>query len=242
MFKHIQKGNYIRYFSQSHDWTLPTGHDTGIKIYNCVTKTKVPLIVQDQNLTKWYSCGPTVYDSSHIGHGACYTKLDIIQNILKKYFKLNLVTVMNITDIDDKIIKRSNELKLSTTQIANKYEKEFFSDLSLLQVQKPDIIVRVSENINLIIKFIDQLNKKNYAYKSGDSVYFDVTKYNNYGKLQNVGDITNNKTGLKKSSADFALWKGSKPDEPFWESPWGNGRPGWHIECSALATHLFGKY
>lgn len=228
-----------------HKWVKPEGSDTGIKIYNCISKSKEPLIVNKYNCLKWYTCGPTVYDSSHVGHASCYVKLDIIQKILTNYFKLNLVTVMNITDIDDKIIKRASEMKTDFKTIAEKYEKDFFQDLDNLGVAKPDVVIRVTENVNLIIDFIKRLMENDFAYKAKDnSVYFNVEYCQSYGKLQAFGreELEKNKSSIKKSVMDFAVWKSSQEGEPFWSSPWGNGRPGWHIECSALASHVLGNF
>lgn len=230
-------------FHSLHSWRKPNGFDTGIKIYNCITRNKEPLIIKNKNLVTWYTCGPTVYDSSHVGHASCYVKLDTIQKILRNYFKYNLVTVMNITDVDDKIIARANQMKKMCKDVANMYEKEFFEDLKDLGIQKPNIILRVTDNMDIIIDFIKQLESKGQAYKAADnSVYFSVDKIN-YGKLVNIGGETKQKTkkGLKRNEMDFALWKESKEGEPYWHSPWGKGRPGWHIECSALATHALGK-
>lgn len=229
----------------SHNWTKPEGYDTGIKIYNCITKSKEPFIVKNKHHLTWYTCGPTVYDSAHVGHASCYMKLDIIQKILKNYFKFNLVTVMNITDIDDKIIKRANEIKSDHKTLADKFEQEFWDDLIKLGIPQADIVIRVTENIKLIIDFIRKLEKDGFAYKAIDnSVYFDVDSYKYYGKLQNLGreELESKKKSIKKSVMDFALWKNSQPGEPFWNSPWGDGRPGWHIECSTLASHVLGQY
>ncbi|KAG5885771.1 hypothetical protein JTB14_031207 [Gonioctena quinquepunctata] len=228
----------------NHSWTLPKGVDTGIKVYNCVTKNKEPLIVGNKNIVTWYTCGPTVYDSSHIGHASCYCKLDIVQKILKDYFKCNLVTVMNITDIDDKIIKKASNTRSSYKEIAEKYEKEFWDDLNDLGITKPNIVLRVTENIDLIIDFIKKLEENGQAYKASDnSVYFSVREFERYGKLLRIPSETEDKQNtVKKSTMDFALWKSCKVEgEPYWNSPWGNGRPGWHIECSALASHYLGK-
>lgn len=230
-------------FHSLHSWRKPNGFDTGIKIYNCITRNKEPLIIKNKNLVTWYTCGPTVYDSSHVGHASCYVKLDTIQKILRNYFKYNLVTVMNITDVDDKIIARANQMKKMYKDVANMYEKEFFEDLKDLGIQKPNIILRVTDNMDIIIDFIKQLESKGQAYKAADnSVYFSVDKIN-YGKLVNIGGETKQKTkkGLKRNEMDFALWKESREGEPYWHGPWGKGRPGWHIECSALATHALGK-
>lgn len=225
------------------NWRKPEGLDTGIKVYNCITKTKEPLILTNHYL-KWYTCGPTVYDSAHIGHASCYMKLDIIQQILKKYFKINLVTVMNITDIDDKIIRKAVELKSNFKVVAVKYEKEFWKDLASLGIPRPDIVIRVTENIDLIINFIRELENKGFAYKAKDnSVYFNVNSFKSYGKLQNFGreELNTKQSSIKKSVMDFAVWKSTEEGEPCWSSPWGSGRPGWHIECSTLASYLLGK-
>ncbi|XP_018318658.1 probable cysteine--tRNA ligase, mitochondrial isoform X2 [Agrilus planipennis] len=230
-------GVYRRY---SHSWIKPIGQDTGIQIYNCIAKKKVPFITRNKEFLTWYTCGPTVYDSSHIGHASCYVKLDIIQRILRRYYNLNLITVMNVTDIDDKIIRRSKELKQSPTEVSRKYEKEFLNDLKILGIQMPDIMVRVTDKIDLIVRFIEKLLNDGYAYRSNDgSVYFDTSKLNCYGKLQNISKDSHEES-FKKSSADFALWKSAKPGEPYWETKWGPGRPGWHIECSALASFFLG--
>lgn len=242
-FKDVRRIKTIQ-FRFTHSWKKPEGLHTGIKIYNCITKTKEPLILTNKHYLKWYTCGPTVYDSAHIGHASCYMKLDIIQQILKKYFKINLVTVMNITDIDDKIIKKATEIKSNFKIVANKYEKEFFEDLINLGISQPDIVLRVTDNINLIISFIRELEDKGFAYKAKDnSIYFDVTSFKSYGKLQNIGkeELEKKQSSVKKSAMDFVLWKIGQEGEPSWTSPWGNGRPGWHIECSTLASHLLGK-
>ncbi|XP_044259627.1 probable cysteine--tRNA ligase, mitochondrial [Tribolium madens] len=233
--------NLLIFTRKTHRWVKPAGHDTGIKVFNCITRTKVPFIVKNKNLVTWYTCGPTVYDSSHIGHASCFVKLDIIQRILRHYFNLNVVTVMNITDIDDKIIARANTSKVSTSELAKKFETEFWKDLDALEVNRPDCVLRVTENMEIIKDFIRKLVDNGKAYKSEDSsVYFDVGAYDNYAKLQNIGEDAPEPSKFKKSKMDFALWKGAKPNEVSWDSPWGKGRPGWHIECSALASHILG--
>nr|CAH7714668.1 unnamed protein product [Callosobruchus chinensis] len=224
-----------------HCWVKPNGYDTGVKLYNCITKQKEPLIVRNKNCITWYTCGPTVYDSSHIGHASCYVKLDIIQRILRDYFKYNLVTVMNITDIDNKIIRRAYEKNVSCADIVKKYEDEFWKDMTALRVAEPSVVLRVTENMKLIVDFIQKLVNENKAYQAPDnSVYFSVDTCKKYGKLQNIGKVDDKKSTIKRSASDFALWKSSE-DEPFWSSPWGNGRPGWHIECSALASKAIGS-
>lgn len=179
--------------------------------------------------------GPTVYDSAHIGHASTYVRLDIIQRILRDYFDINLVTCMNITNIDDKIINRSKQIGKNWRQLADEYENEFWEDLNRLNVVHPDIKLRVTEKIPEIIKFIEGIERKQMTKVGPDgSVYFKTTCYQNYGKLHNVS-LTD------PSTSEFALWKAAKEDEPFWESKYGNGRPGWHIECSTLASLVFGS-
>lgn len=180
--------------------------------------------------------GPTVYASAHIGHASTYVRLDIIQRILRNYFNINLITCMNITNIDDKIIKRSKESGKNWKQLGDEYELEFWQDLDKLNVKQPDIKLKVTDEIPKIIKFIEEIENKGFTKTSADgSVYFRTSAYNNYGKLHNVvlKDI---------ELAEFALWKAAKEDEPFWESKWGKGRPGWHIECSTLASMMFGSH
>lgn len=181
--------------------------------------------------------GPTVYDRAHIGHASTYVRLDILQRILRRHFNVNLVTCMNITNIDDKIIRKSLETGKDWKQIADEFEAEFWEDLTNLNVQHPDIKLRVTDKIPEIIRFIENIEKLGFAKQNvGDgSVYFKTSSYKNYGKLQNIA--------LEDPTlAEFALWKSAKPDEPYWDTKWGRGRPGWHIECSTLASLVFGKH
>lgn len=243
----------------SSEWQKPdlvNAYDTGINVYNCVHKGNVPLIVRKKQCVTWYSCGPTVYDDAHIGHAVCYMKSDIIQRILRHYFHLNLITAMNITDIDNKIIDRSRIEQIPWNDLAKKYEKDFWLEMNALGIQKADIILRVSESIPKIIKFIEQLLENKSAYVASDgSVYFENKQSN--GKLQNTLNsasetrtkLNATETSIRKSLRDFALWKCAKENEPQWDVPWKYenneststaGRPGWHTECSAMATDLFG--
>jgi cysteinyl-tRNA synthetase len=181
--------------------------------------------------------GPTVYDSAHIGHASTYVRLDILQRILRSRFGVNLITSMNITNIDDKIIKKSNETGRSWKVIADEYEAEFWKDLDSLNVKHPDIKLRVTDEIPKIIKFIEGIEQRGLTEKANDgSIYFKTSDYANYGKLQNV--VVEDSS----SAANFALWKGVKPGEPSWDTKWGPGRPGWHIECSTLASLVFGSH
>lgn len=219
---------------------------TQIRIYSCKDRTKVPLQLENppspSSFASFYTCGPTVYDSAHIGHASCYVRVDILQRILRDHFRVRLVTAMNVTDIDDKIIARASEDGKSWVDVSRYYEQEFWSDLEALNVRLPDVRLRVTDHIPAIIGFIEGLIRGGFAYMSKDrSIYFETSKYPEYGKLQNIPAEEAPKGG-KKSAADFALWKAVKPGEPSWESPFGPGRPGWHIECSTLASQIFGKH
>ncbi|CAK9813984.1 Cysteine--tRNA ligase, mitochondrial [Anthophora quadrimaculata] len=221
-------------------WLKPEGYETNITIYNSITKCKVPLILKNKNFLTWYICGPTVYDSAHIGHAVNYVNSDIIRRILSNHFNINVVMAMSITDIDDKIIAVSKEVKQDYKNITKHYEIEFFEDMKMLNVLKPHSYCRVTEYIPHIINFIKGITEKGNAYVAKDgSIYFDTNKYGMYGKLANP--VLDNIHPDKKSATDFCLWKAAKENEPFWESPWGNGRPGWHIECSTIASTVFGN-
>lgn len=246
-YDHIfsNQSNYLRGFCSKNNngskWKEPVGYDTGIKIYNCVAKGKVPLILRNKNLATWYSCGPTVYAPAHIGHAICYINVDILQRILQRFFDIRLVTVMGVTDVDDKIIKRALETGEVHSVLAKKYEDEFFSDMKQFDITPSHMIARVTDHMPRIIAFIDKLVSSGRAYKSKNgSVYFATQKCDKYGKLENV-QIDNKKQEGKECASDFALWKAAKENEPFWEAPWGKGRPGWHIECSTMASHLLGR-
>jgi cysteinyl-tRNA synthetase len=212
-----------------------------IFIQNSLTKKKeefIPLTPQKVNI---YSCGVTVYDDCHIGHARSLYIFEVIKRYLKyRGFAVNFVR--NITDIDDKIINRARELKIDWKQLVDKYIDGYYRDLAALGLEKADLEPRATENIPEMIKFIQGLIDKGYAYPTSTGVYFSVRKFTAYGKLSGQG-IEQMLTGVRKDAdetkedhLDFALWKSSKPGEPFWESPWGNGRPGWHIECSVMST------
>ncbi|XP_046886770.1 cysteine--tRNA ligase, mitochondrial isoform X2 [Hypomesus transpacificus] len=225
-------------------WTKPTGFDTGLTTYNSLTKQKEPLILAQEGIATWYSCGPTVYDHAHLGHACSYVRFDILQRILSKVFGITVIHAMVITDIDDKIIRRSLEENISPTVLARIYEEDFKNDMLALKVIPPAVYLRVTENVPQIVAYIEQIIQNGHAYstKQGD-VYFDIQSIRErYGKLTGSGDATTEPGESEKRDArDFALWKSSKPQEPFWTSPWGNGRPGWHIECSTVASSVFGN-
>ncbi|EFN83100.1 Cysteinyl-tRNA synthetase, mitochondrial [Harpegnathos saltator] len=221
-------------------WVTPVGHQTEVVVYNPVTRCKVPLILKTKNVLKWYMCGPTVYDSAHIGHATTYIKSDIIRRILTDHFNIDVLLVMGITDIDDKIIKCALESKQDFKALARRFEMEFLEDMNRLNVREPYIYCRVTDYVPRIVHFVEKLIASGYGYILKDgSVYFDTNKYNRYGKISIPSPDATHPD--KKSTLDFALWKAGKSDEPFWESPWGRGRPGWHIECSAIASAVFGN-
>ncbi|XP_045204897.2 probable cysteine--tRNA ligase, mitochondrial [Mercenaria mercenaria] len=227
-----------------HEWIEPVGKRTGLLVYNSLTKRKDELILPKGNTLSWYVCGPTVYDASHIGHASNYVRYDIVRRILTNFFDINVIYLMGITDIDDKIITKANLLEQEFTAITSHYEREFFQEMLALNIMQPTATSRVTDYVQEIIDFIQTILNKGHAYVAEDkSVYFDVVKYGNYDKF--VPGLANTATpgdpGVKRSVRDFALWKSVKPGEPYWSSPWGPGRPGWHIECSAMASRVFGS-
>ncbi|XP_034110691.1 probable cysteine--tRNA ligase, mitochondrial [Drosophila albomicans] len=240
-----KSGNVKDSVTGRYSWQRPCGQHTDISIYNHSMGGKVPLVLSNPQMVTWYTCGPTVYDSTHLGHASTYVKVDIIQRILRDYFKYNLVTAMNITDVDDKIIKRSRESGRNWEEMTRNFDSEFVRDMQLLNVKPPNLRAHVSANIPAIQRFIEQLLSDDKAYVTEDkSVYFDVSACENYGKLQKIStDEPKEQPKHKRNAADFALWKAKKAaDEPSWQSSWGgDGRPGWHIECSAIAGMFFGN-
>lgn len=216
-----------------------------IKIYNTITDSKEELVPNEDNKIGMYVCGPTVYDSAHLGHARSAVSFDVIQRFLRKA-GYDVTFVRNFTDVDDKIIKRANELGVSSDEIAERYIKEYKDDMASLNVQTPDHEPRVTEHIPQIIELIEKIIEKGYAYQVGSDVFFSVRKFKNYGKLshrtlENMLEGTRiDVNEQKKDPLDFALWKGAKPDEPSWDSPWGKGRPGWHIECSVMSMEYLG--
>lgn len=192
-----------------------------------------------------YVCGVTVYDDCHIGHAMSYVIFDTIRRYLE--FKgYNVKYVQNFTDIDDKIISRSQQLGIPAQELANKYISEYFKDMDALNIQRAHNYPKATEEIPKIIEVIQGLIDNGYAYDSGGSVYFRVKRFPEYGKLshQNIEEMiskTSSEADEKDSPLDFALWKAAKPGEPSWTSPWSDGRPGWHIECSAMALKYLGE-
>ncbi|MFH0739259.1 MAG: cysteine--tRNA ligase [Candidatus Omnitrophota bacterium] len=211
-----------------------------IFIYNSLTRKKEEFFPLKPSQVNIYTCGVTVYDESHIGHARSLYIFDVIRRYLK-YRGFRVKFVRNITDIDDKIINRANELKTDWQELIKKYIQRYYEDLDSLGIEKGDSEPRATENIPDMVSYIQNLIDKGYAYEAGGDVYFNVRKFSGYGKLSGQG-IDQMENGvriepreLKKDPLDFALWKASKENEPSWDSPWGKGRPGWHIECSVMS-------
>ena len=217
-----------------------------MKIFNTLTRNKDEFVPINEGEVKIYACGPTVYNFIHIGNARPLCVFDVLRRyLIWRGYKVKFV--QNFTDIDDKLIKKANEEGITVPEVAERYIKEFKVDSKGLNVMEADVHPRATENIDKIIEIISELFEKGYAYKAGNDVYYRAKKFNGYGKLSHqpledleagarisVGDI-------KEDPMDFCLWKGAKEGEPFWESPWGKGRPGWHIECSAMAGRYLGK-
>jgi cysteinyl-tRNA synthetase len=221
-----------------------------IKIYNTLTREDQIFEPLNPPKVSMYVCGITPYDETHLGHGRAYVVFDVVRRYLKySGYKVNYI--QNITDIDDKIIKRANELKIPINELTNKYIESYFDVMGKLNVQKADVYPRATEHIKEMITVIEGLVKKGYAYvidgptsanaSAGKDVYFEVAKFKEYGKLskRKLDDLKDGARVAvderKRSPLDFALWKSAKEGEPSWDSPWGKGRPGWHIECSVMS-------
>lgn len=217
-----------------------------IQVYNSLTRTKEPLQTIVPNQVKIYVCGPTIYDFCHIGNARSFTAFDVIVRYLR--FRNFMVTyARNITDIDDKIIQRANEHQEDFNAVVARYTQAFREDMQTLNLVPPDFEPRATEFVPHIITLIEKLLANDHAYvaKNGD-VYYDVRRFPNYGCLshRNIDELESGArvevSANKRDPLDFVLWKLAKPNEPKWSSPWGKGRPGWHIECSAMANHLLG--
>lgn len=217
-----------------------------MKIYNTMTRQKEEFVPVDKNEVKIYACGPTVYNYIHIGNARPLCVFDVLRRYLE-YRGYKVKFVQNFTDIDDKIIKRANEEGVSYEEISEKYIKEFWTDADGLNFKHATVHPKATENIDEIIDIIKTLVDKGYAYEAGGDVYFRTLKFNEYGKLshQPIEDLESGARiaigEVKDDPLDFALWKGAKPGEPYWDSPWGKGRPGWHIECSAMNRKYLGN-
>ena len=215
-------------------------------VYNTLTKRKEPFHPLRPGEVRIYVCGPTVYDYIHIGNARSFVAFDVVRRYLEyKGFKVKFVS--NITDVDDKTIRRAKELNITLQQLGELYTEAYFEDLKALRVKKADVNPRATQHIGEMIALIEKLIEKGYAYVVEGNVYYDVTKFPEYGKLSGVKVESLIKGARvevdpnKRNPADFALWKSRKPGEPFWYSPWGPGRPGWHIECSVMSSIYLGE-
>ena len=218
-----------------------------MKILNTLSGQKEEFIPLKDNKVGIFVCGPTVYDYSHIGHARTYIIFDIIAKYLR-YKDYGLNFVMNITDIDDKIIQRAKEEKKTWKEVAGFYQKAFMEDMDILRVDSIDKFAKATKHINQIISQIKVLLEQGYAYQTEDGIYFDISKFTDYGKLskrsvEQAEDAVSriDESINKKNKGDFVLWRFSKPDEPSWESPWDSGRPGWHIEDTAISEKYLGQ-
>ena len=215
-----------------------------MKVFNTLSGQKEEFRPNGKTVNM-YVCGVTVYDDCHIGHAMSYVLFDVIRRYLEfKGYKVK--HAQNFTDIDDKIINRANQMGVSSSELAEKYIQEYFQDMDALNIERAHVYPKATEEIPKIIEVIQGLITKGYAYASEGSVYFRVKNFPGYGKLsrQDLDDMVSRgsaEEGKKEYPLDFALWKAAKPGEPFWPSPWGEGRPGWHIECSAMALKYLGE-
>ncbi|MGI6745386.1 MAG: cysteine--tRNA ligase [Acutalibacteraceae bacterium] len=217
-----------------------------MKIYNTLTRQKEEFIPLKSKEVKMYVCGPTVYNYIHIGNARPLCVFDVFRRYLE-YRGYDVIFVQNFTDIDDKIILKANEEGVTVKEIAEKYIREYLLDVHELNVRDATVHPKATENIGEIINFIKTLEEKGYAYESGGDVYFSTKAFNEYGKLsrQSLEDLEAGARvslgELKREPMDFALWKKAKQGEPSWTSPWSEGRPGWHIECSAMSRRYLGE-
>jgi cysteinyl-tRNA synthetase len=217
-----------------------------IKVYNTLAGGKVELVPLTGKKIGMYVCGPTVYDAAHLGHARAAVTFDVVNRYLRKR-GYDVTYVRNYTDVDDKIIARANERGVPSHEISERYIEEFEADMAALGVGDPDVKPKVTEHIPEIVALISRLIAGGAAYAVEGDVYYSVSSFDGYGKLSNR-DREGMEAGArvevdlkKRDPLDFALWKKAKPGEPFWESPWGQGRPGWHIECSAMSMKYLGE-
>ena len=217
-----------------------------LKIYNTMTRSREVFEPQEPGKVGMYACGVTVYDLSHIGHARAMVVFDVIQRYLRT-LGYAVTFVRNYTDIDDKIINRANEEGVAWDVISERYIEEFDRDMQALGIRNPEYTPRATGHISEMLEMVSTLIERGHAYEVEGDVYFDVPSFKEYGKLSGK-DLESLQSGArvdvderKKSPADFALWKAAKRGEPSWESPWGQGRPGWHLECSVMSQKYLGE-
>ncbi len=221
-----------------------------MRIYNTLTQKKEPFSTVEEGKARIYVCGPTVYDFAHIGHARCYVVYDVLVRHLRES-GLEVTFVRNVTDVDDKIINRAKEKDEEPTKLAERFRQAYVEDMHRLGNLDPDVEPKVSEHMQEIIQLVQKLIDKGYAYEASGDVYFHVPKFSSYGKLSHrklddmmagaSGRTETEEQGRKQHPFDFALWKSAEAGEKSWESPWGPGRPGWHIECSAMSMKYLGE-
>ncbi len=217
-----------------------------MKLYNTMTNKKEEFVPINKDCVMMYSCGPTVYNYFHIGNARPFIVFDTLRRYLE-YRGYKVKFVQNFTDIDDKMINKAADLGITVAELAEKYISEYFKDADALGIHRATIHPRATENIDAIIELIKKLEEKGYAYNVDGDVYYSTKKFEGYGKLSHQ-PLEELESGAridvnedKEDPMDFALWKKQKPGEPAWDSPWGKGRPGWHIECSAMANKYLGS-
>jgi cysteinyl-tRNA synthetase len=218
-----------------------------MKFYNTISGKIEEFKSLKNKEVRMYTCGPTVYDFAHIGNFRAYIFEDIVRRSFK-FLGYKVIQVMNITDVDDKTIRKSNELGISLREYTEKYTEEFFKDIDTLNIERAEYYPRATEHISQMVNIIKKLLEKGYAYIKDDAIYYDISKFKDYGKLAKI-DINELKKGSrvnvdeydKDNVQDFALWKFKREGEPFWETEIGSGRPGWHIECSAMSMEYLGE-
>jgi cysteinyl-tRNA synthetase len=216
-----------------------------MRLYNTLTGRDEEFTPSEGNKVKIYVCGVTPYSATHVGHALSYVVFDVLRRYLE-YLGYQVRHIQNFTDVDDKIIQRASEQQISEEELAQQYINDFFTTMDALNVQRAHVYPRATQEIPHIIETIQGLVENEYAYPAGGDVYFRVTRSDDYGKLSHRtldGMIAGSRVEvdeLKEHPMDFVLWKGAKPGEPFWESPWGPGRPGWHIECTAMSLEHLG--
>ncbi|VEP18542.1 Cysteine--tRNA ligase [Hyella patelloides LEGE 07179] len=221
-----------------------------IKIYNSLTRRKEPFQTIEENQVKMYFCGMTVYDYCHLGHARACLIWDVVRNYLE-WSGYQVTYIQNFTDIDDKILKRANQEGTSMEDVSERFIEAYFVDMERLAIRPADAYPRATHSLDGIKRLVAELEQKGFAYPADGDVYYSVRKFPEYGKLSGrkledlqagaSGRVENTEATKKQDPFDFALWKAAKEGEPSWESPWGNGRPGWHIECSAMVRERLGE-
>lgn len=223
-----------------------SGAALSIRVYNTMTRSKEELVPREEGKIAMYVCGPTVYNYVHIGNARTFLNFDMMRRYLE-HAGIDVTFIQNVTDVDDKIINRANEEGSAPGEVATKYRLAFEEDMASLGVRPPDLAPRATDHIADMVEVIEKLVSDGYAYVSDGDVYFEVARFPGYGRLsgRNLEEqqvATECQAGLnrKRDAYDFALWKAAKPGEPSWDSPWGKGRPGWHIECSTMSVKYLG--